>query len=115
MITSVPPATGRIFPPTTTDPPAPTPTTIHPTCALAVWPLLTVNVLEALITSGDVPVEIRVVVKVAVVVAGGGDDFRVLVDVSDPWEMADFGFWRLVVPVVGLTGVFGLPVVDIVG
>jgi len=47
-----PPATGRRLPPTATAPPTPTPTTIHPTSALAVWPLLTVNVFEALISVG---------------------------------------------------------------
>ena len=111
IIPSVPPGTGRILPPTATAPPTPTPTTIHPTCALAVWPPLTVNVLEAL-TSVGAPVEFWVIVELAVD-AGGGDDFGVSVDVGkDPLELSDFGFWSLVVPIVrvGLTDVFGLAV-----
>src|SRR6266581_8009379 len=111
MIPSVPPATGRILSPTATAPPTPTPTTNHPTCALAVWPLLTVNVLEALVTNVGVLLEFWVVVELAFVVAGGGDDSGVLVgpDVGlDPREIGGFGFWSLVVPIVGLTVVFGL-------
>ena len=133
MTPSVPPATGRVFPPTATDPPTPTPTTIHPTCALAVWPLLTVNVLVAVtgfeVTGFRLVVEFKavdvvadggedfgvvvagsggdlgVVVKLVAVVGGpGGDDFGVVVDVG--WELGNFGFW-LVALIVGLTGVFG--------
>ena len=48
MTPAVPPAIGIMLPSTTTDPPTPTPTTLHPTWAFAVWPLLTVNVLVAL-------------------------------------------------------------------
>jgi len=104
MTPAVPPATGIISPPTATDPPTPTPTTIHPTWALAVWPLLTVNVLEALI---EVLEESRVVVEVVVVVAAGGDELGAFVDVgNDPRENDGFGFWLL--PVVELTDVFGL-------
>jgi|SRR6266498_5557097 len=107
MITSVPPSTRRILPPTTTDPPTPTPKTIHPTWALAVWPSLTVSVLEAL-KSVELLMEFRVVVDLAVVVAGGGDDFGVLVDVgSDSREIGDFGFWL----VVSLTDIFGVGIV----
>ena len=90
-----PPATGRTLPPTATAPPTPTPTTIHPIWALAVWPLLTVNVFEALLISVGV-------------MAGGGDDFGAFVDVGwDPWELFDFDFdsWSLVVPIVGMTDV----------
>jgi len=102
----VPPATGRILPPTATAPPTPTPTTIHPTWALTVWPLLTVNVFEALTTVG-----VMVGFRVVVVVAGGDDDFAVLLgSESDPRELRDFGFFWLVVPIVGLTVVFGLVV-----
>jgi len=60
--------------------------------------------------------ELWVVVELALVVAGGGDDSGVLVgpDVLGldpwPWEIGDFGFWPLVVPIVGLTAVFGLAV-----
>jgi len=105
MIAVVPPSTGRVAPPTETAPPTPIPTTIHPTCALAVCPLLTVSVFEALLNSVDVLVEF-----LAVVVAGRGDGFRVLVDVGlEPRELGDCGSW-LVVPFVGLTDVFRLDV-----
>ena len=110
MIASVPAATGRILSPTATAPPIPTPTTIHPTWALTVWPLLTVNVFEAL-TDVGVIVDFWVAVRLAVVAAGSGADFGVFVDVSpDPLEFDDFCFWLLVVAVVGLTDVFGLGV-----
>jgi len=40
---------------------------------------------------------------------GGGDDFGVFVDVGKgPLENDDFGFWSLIVFIVGLTDVFGL-------
>jgi len=105
MIAVVPPSTGRVAPPTETAPPRPIPTTIHPTCALAVCPLLTVSVFEALLNSVDVLVEF-----LAVVVAGRGDGFRVLVDVGlVPRELGDCGSW-LVVPFVGLSDVLGLDV-----
>jgi len=112
MIFTVPPATGRILPPTETDPPIPTPTIIHPTCALAVCPPLTVTVFEALVSPnpGEVPVEVCVVVELAAV-AGGGEDCGLLVDVGpDPREIGEIVFWRLVVPIVGLTGASGLAV-----
>jgi len=110
MIASVPPATGRILSPTATAPPIPTPTTIHPTWALTVRPLLTVNVFEALTCVGVV-VGFRVVVGLVVVVADGGDDLGVLLGPGlDPRELGDFGFWLLVVPVVRVTVVFGLDV-----
>src|SRR5438445_7207012 len=106
MIASVPPATGRILSPTATAPPTPTPTTNHPTWALTVWPLLTVNVFEAL-TSVGVMVWFWVVVGLVVLV-GGGEDFGVFSDVeSDPLEIGNFGFLSLVVPIVGLTDLFG--------
>lgn len=115
MIPFVPPATGRTLSPTATAPPTPTPTTIHPTCALAVWPLLTVNVLEALVIDVKVLLEFWVVrvVELALVVAGGGDDSGVLAGPDaglDPREIGDFGFWSLVVLIVGLTVVFELAV-----
>src|SRR6266498_2841604 len=101
MITSVPPATGRILSPTATAPPIPTPTTIHPTWALTVWPLLTVNVFDAL-TSVGVMVGFCIVVGLVVIVAGGGDDFGVLLGLrSDPRKLDDFVLW-LLVPVVGV-------------
>ena len=81
MTASVPPSTGRIPPPTATNPPTPAPTTIHPTLALAVWPLLTVSVFGAL-TDVGVPVEILLVVGLVVVVDGGADDFGVWMDVA---------------------------------
>ena len=101
MIASVPPTTGRTVSPTATAPPIPTPTTIHPTWALTVWPLLTVNVFEAL-TGVGVMVGFWVLVEL-VVVAGDDDDFGVLLGlVPDPREL-----WSLVVPVVGMAD-FGL-------
>ena len=83
MIPSMPPATGMTSPPTATDPPIPIPTTIHPTCALAVLPPLIVNVLVAL-TGVEVLMEFWVVVGLALVVTGGADsvDVVVLVDVG---------------------------------
>ena len=72
--------------------------------------MLTVNVFEALTTVGVI-VGFRVVGLVVVVVAGGGEDFAVLLgSESDPLELGDFGFFWLVVPIVGLTVVFGLVV-----
>jgi hypothetical protein len=87
----VPPATWRIFPPTETDPPTPTPTTTHPTWALAVSPLRIVNVLEA-VTSGVIK-GMWGLVELAAVFAGG--DFAgnrgAFVDVGrDPRELGDF-------------------------
>ena len=60
--------------------------------------------------------EFWVVVELVAVVASGGDDFGVVVvDIGwDAWEIGDFGFWWLDVPIVGLADVFEL-VVDIVG
>ena len=84
----MPPATGRIWPPTETDPPIPTPTTSHPTWALAVWPLRIVNVLEAE-TSGVIK-GIWGIVELAAVLAGG--DSVVAFAGSDARELTDFGF-----------------------
>ena len=106
MIAAVSPATGRTVSPTATAPPIPTPTTIHPTWALTVWPLLIVNVFGVLVGF--------CVVGIGVVVANGGDDFRVLLGSRlDPRELCDFVFWLLVVFVVG-TADFLVLDVDIV-
>ena len=116
MIAPVPPAIGRILPPTATAPPTPTPTTIHPTWALTVWPLLTVNVFEALTSVGVmVGLMLWFVVGFVVVVASGGDDFGILLGPGwDPRELGDVCSWSLVVPVIGMTVVFGMDVrVDI--
>jgi len=99
----VPPATGRIWPPTETDPPIPTPTTSHPTWALAVWPLRIVNVLEA-VTSGVIK-GVWGIVELAAVFAG---EDSVVTVASD--ELTDFGFRRFVV----LTSVGSGPAVELV-
>lgn len=106
MITSVPPATWRILPPTDTDPPTPTPMTIHPTWALAVCPSLTVTVLEGVTGVGITTERFRVIVELALAVVVAGDDFGVFVDVGlDAREVGDFGFCWLVVPIIGVFGV----------
>lgn len=76
----MPPATWKILLPTETDPPIPTPTTIHPTWAAAVSPLRIVNVLEA-VTFGAIK-EMWALVELAAVVADGDEGFRVFVGIT---------------------------------
>jgi len=108
IIASVPPATGRIWPPTETDPPMPTPTTSHPTWALAVWPLRIVNVLEA-VTSGVIK-GVWEIVEFAAVFAGE-DSIGNCGAVAgwDARELTDVGFR----PVVDLTSVGFGPAVEL--
>jgi len=115
MIPPVPPATGRVFPPTATDPPTPTPTTIHPTCALAVWPLLTVNVLVAVTAFGVTGIWVVVEMEAVDVVADGSEDLGVVVEFNLAVVVAgsggDFGSVKFkLVAVVGGGDDFGVSV-----